>query len=452
MTSSRSSAIFVWAFIGLAIGWPTFPDELQADDWRGWMGNDRDGVYRETGIVDKIPESGLTIRWRTPVAGGYAGPAVAEGRVFVFDYERKEGKAFNDPGKRSTLTGSERLQVLNSRTGEPLWTHRYDCPYSVSYPVGPRCTPTIDGDRVYLLGSEGDLRCLRVTDGHLIWKRHLPRDFAAEVPIWGFTSHPLIDGDLLYTMVGGPGQAVMALDKMTGEVRWKALDGEPGYCAPTILDFGGQRQLIVFHPTAVTSLNPIDGTSHWSIPLTPSYGMSIACPVACGNQMYASGIHQEALLIELASGSADAKEAWRAGHKEALHSANSPPVFTRGVIYGTDCNEGCLIAVDAADGSRLWKTFAATKPDEKRFIKHGTAFLTQVGKSDRYFIFSETGDLQMAKLTRSGYQDLGRFHVLEPTSECFGRRVVWSHPAYANQTAYLRNDQEIVAVSLAIGL
>lgn len=203
-----------------------------ADDWPGWMGPNRDGVYRETGIIDEVPDAGLTIKWRTPIAGGYAGPAVADGRVFVFDYKKTAGEAFNNPGERANLMGQERLTVLDADTGKPIWQDAYDCPYSISYPAGPRCTPTVDGDHVYTLGSEGDLRALRTADGTLVWKRSLQEDFNAEVPIWGFSAHPLVDGDLLYTMVGGDSQGIVAFDKLTGEVRWKALDSAAGYCPP----------------------------------------------------------------------------------------------------------------------------------------------------------------------------------------------------------------------------
>ena len=144
-----------------------------------------------------------------------------------------------------------------------------------------------------------------------------------------------------------------------------------------------------------------------------------------------------------------AEEVWRGEPKDAVHSGNSTPLFVGGVIYGTDCNDGSLIAVDGENGSRLWETFEATKPGETRFVRHGTAFVTRIGETDRYFLMSETGDLLIARLTAKGFEELGRFHVLEPTAECFGRSVVWSHPAYANRTAYVRNDKEIVAVDLA---
>ena len=421
-----------------------------ADDWPGWMGERRDGVYLETGIVNEIPSKGLSIKWRQKIGPGYAGPALAGGRVFLFDYQPKDGKLFNDPGKRADLKGRERLVVFDANTGTQLWEHSYDCPYSISYPAGPRCTPTVSGEHVYLLGSEGDLTCLQVDDGEVVWKRSLKRDFAAEVPIWGFTSHPLVDGDLVYCMVGGDGQGIVAFDRLTGKVRWKALDAKAGYCPPSMITAGGAKQLIVFHPTAIVGMNPKTGSVYWDVPMSPSYDMSIARPVVSGDKMFASAIHNEAILLQLDSAKPKATELWRGEPKSAVHAGNSTPVFVDGVIYGTDCVEGALIAVDAKDGSRIWKTFDATKPGEKRFIKHGTAFITRIRDTNRFFLMSETGDLIIAELTRKGYTELGRFHVVDPTNESFGRPVVWSHPAYGNQTAFVRNDKELVAVDLSV--
>jgi outer membrane protein assembly factor BamB len=455
--------------ISVSIGVSGQPRSLTADDWNGWMGNDRDGVYRETGIVSEIPDDGLPVKWRTPVAGGYAGPAVADGRVYVFDFVKSTGDVMNHPTTRVNMTGSERLQALDAATGKPIWEHRYDCIYNISYPAGPRCTPTIDGDRVYILGSEGDLRCLNVEDGQLVWKKNLPADFGSEVPLWGYSSHPLINGDLLYTMAGGTGQAVVALDKMTGEVQWKAIDDTAGYCPPAMVEFGGKSQLMVFHPTGLTSLNPADGEQYWTLPIKPDYEMSINRPMIDGDRMYTSGIHQSALMIKLNSvspntdspnsdspntnspstNSPSVTELWRGEKDKAIYCANSTPLFVDGVVYGCDCNLGALVAIDANDGSRLWTTFDATRPGVTRFVKHGTGFLTRIGDSDQYLVFNETGDLQINKMTRQGFESMGSFHVLEPTGNAFNRDVVWSHPAYADRTAYVRNDVEIVAVDLA---
>jgi outer membrane protein assembly factor BamB len=272
---------------------------------------------------------------------------------------------------------------------------------------------------------------------------------AAETPLWGFAAHPLVDGDLLICMVGGEGQRVVAFDKHSGEVRWKALDGAAGYCPPSVIEAGGTRQLIIFHPDGVQSLDPRDGSPHWMIPIQPDFEMSITRPMVSGNRMYASAIRTQAVMIELSNEEPAAEVAWRGQPKEAVHCSNSTPIFAGDVIYGTDCNIGSLIAVDAADGSQLWQTFQATRPEEERYVRHGTAFLTRLGESDRYYLFSETGDLIVASLTADGYREHGRFHTVEPTSEAFGRDVVWSHPAYAYRTAYIRNDKEIVAVDLS---
>ena len=420
-----------------------------ADDWGQWMGPKRDGVYRETGVIDSIPESGLEVKWRAPIHSGYAGPAVADGRVFVYDYKVEGGKAFNNPQSRAKLQGSERLIALDASTGKELWTHEYSCPYDISYPAGPRCTPTVDGERVYILGSEGDLQCLKVANGELVWKKSFKKDMQAKVPLWGFSAHPLIDGDLLYTMVGGKGQGIVAFDKMTGDVKWKALDCDAGYCPPTIIKKGGVRQLIVFHPKAVVGMNPADGKSYWNVEIEPNYGMSICRPMMDGDLLYASGHGNQSVMIKLDSEKPGAKEVWRGNPKNSIFGANATPLFVDGVLYGSDCITGKLFAVDGADGKRMWETFDATKPDEKRRAVHGTAFLTQLGDSNRYLLMSETGDLIVAELTREAYKPLGRFRVLEPTGECFNRPVVWSHPAYANKTAYIRNDKEIVAVNLA---
>nr|WP_235908629.1 PQQ-binding-like beta-propeller repeat protein [Roseiconus nitratireducens] len=424
-----------------------------ADDWPGWLGPSRDGVYRESGIVDEIPEGGLPFKWRKPIAGGYAGPAVADGKVFVFDYQTSSGERVNDPNTRAELNGRERLLALDASSGDTLWEHSYECPYEISYPAGPRCTPTVDGDQVYILGAQGDFRCLNVADGSLVWSRNLPNDFGAEVPIWGFASHPLVAGDLVYTMVGGKGkdgqgQGVVAFEKATGKVRWKALDVSAGYCAPQIIEAGGTKQLIVFHPQGVQSLDPATGQSYWDVPMSPSYEMSIAQPMRDGDHLYASSIHAEAVMIELNSTQPDAKELWRGENKNAVHCSNAPPAFVDGIVYGTDCTQGDLIAVDGSNGDRLWETFQPTKPGEERFIKHGTAFLTRIGSSDRYLVMSENGDLIIAELTAKGYSEKGRMRAVEPTNEAFGRPVVWTYPAYAGQTAFMRNDKEIVAIDL----
>ncbi len=149
----------------LAIAWP-WP--ARADDWPQWMGPRRDGIWRETGLVESLPAAGLPVKWRVPVNGGYSGPAVVGGRVYLMDYERPEGDLANSPNDRSEVAGRERVLCFDAGTGELVWKHEYDCPYAISYASGPRCTPTVADGKVYALGAEGNLTCLDAETGKAV--------------------------------------------------------------------------------------------------------------------------------------------------------------------------------------------------------------------------------------------------------------------------------------------
>ena len=432
----------------VSIGWLcSLAGWCAAEDWPGWMGARRDSVVRETGLLRSIPESGLKTLWRVPMAGGYAGPAVADGRVLVTDYVVKSGKNTNNSGSRDKIEGTERVLCLEESTGKELWKHSYDRAYNISYGNGPRATPTIDGDRVYTLGAEGDLLCLSLADGRVIWSKQLAETYKTETPIWGHAAHPLVHGDLLYCLAGGEGSIVVALDKLTGAEQWRALSaGEIGYCAPSVINVGGKQQLLIWTPATLNGLDLKTGKVYWSTPLKPSYGMAIAVPRMSGNRLFAGGIGEVGGMFEIGDDGNSIKELWRGKAKTAVYPSNAPAYFDGKTIYAADNGSGQFIAASAADGTRLWQTYEPTSGGTRR-ASHGTAFL--VRNEDRYWIFSETGDLILAELTPEAYREIGRAHVIEPTSDAFGRPVVWTHPAFANQHAYIRNDKEIICVDLA---
>lgn len=435
-----------WRLIAAATCAALLTSPALAEDWPQWMGPQRNGVWNETGLIEEFAADGPVVKWRVPVAGGYSGPAVAAGKVYLTDYLRESGEAFNNPGQRAELKGKERVLCFDAATGKELWKYEYDCPYKISYPAGPRATPTVHGGKVYTLGAEGRLTCLDAGSGEVVWSQELAAAYKTEAPIWGFASHPLVDGDKLILLVGGEGSVAVAFHKDTGQEIWKALSAtEPGYAPPIIIEAAGKRQLLIWHPQSINSLDPETGKSYWSVPLEPQYGMSIMAPQKSGNSLFASGIGDAAAMLELKTDAPGAEVVWRGVAKTAVYCANSTPLIEDGVIYGADCRSGGLRGVDLKTGERLWESFEPTTGERRG--GHGTAFLVKNG--DRHLIFSETGDLIMARLSRTGYDEISRAHILEPTAECFGRNVVWSHPAFADRCVFARNDKELVCVSLA---
>jgi outer membrane protein assembly factor BamB len=421
---------------------------LRAEDWPQWLGRQRDAVWRETGILEKFPEGGPTVRWRTPIGGGYAGPAVANGRVYVTD--RMLGRGVTNPANpfaQKKLDGTERVLCLNESDGKILWVREYDCPYTVQYPFGPRTTPLVEGGKVYTLGTEGDLYCLNADNGEVVWSRQLKKDYDTKAPVWGFSAHPLLDGQKLICMVGGKGSTVVAFDKDTGKEIWRALDDKAlGYCPPMIYEAGGKRQLIVWDGQAVNGLDPESGKAYWNVPFESYMAMSISTPRKLDDYLFLTSTYGRSLMLKLGSASPGAQIAWKGDIKNtSFDSVFATPFFEEGYVYGTN-SDGELVCIKADTGERVWKTL---EPNGGKKIRSADVFLIKNG--DRFFLVNEKGDLIIAKLSPKGYQEMSRAHLLEPTSSAFGRQVVWSHPAFANRCAYMRNDKEIICVSLGKG-
>ncbi len=453
---------FARMFIVLALLGSFGSAAVRADDWPQWLGPKRDGVWRESGLLEKFPAGGPKIRWRTSIGAGYSGPAVAGGKVFLTDRILAAGASNPDnPFARNELVdGQERVLCLNEANGTLVWKHEYDCPYQISYPVGPRTTPVVAGDRVYTLGAMGDLYCLDVNTGKPVWHQNFPKEYKVEVPVWGFAGHPLVVGDLLICLVGGKGSVVVAFDKDSGQERWKALDApEPGYAPPMLYDIGGQPQFILWHPQSVNALNPRTGAVYWSQPFggkgkkgTLKAGMSIPTPRLAGDNLFLTCFYDGPLMLKL-DGAKKPSVLWKGeGRGEqpeqttGLHSVMSTPFLKDGHIYGV-CSYGELRCLNAATGERLWSTHQYTSGESLRW---GNAFLVEQG--DRFILFNEKGDLIIAKFTPKGHAEISRSHILDPTNTMAGprgRRVVWSHPAFANRSVYARNDREIVCVSMA---
>lgn len=447
----RHQLLFVLCFSALS-------GSAFADDWPQWLGPQRDAHWRETGIVKSFPVDGPPVRWRTPIGAGYTGPAVADGRVFVTDRVlSKDAKVPANPFTRGLLHGSERVLCLDQATGKILWQHEYDCPYDVSYPSGPRATPAVSGGKVWTLGTEGNLICLDAKDGKVLWAREFKKDLQAKTPIWGFAANPLLDGEKLICLVGGEGSVVVAFDKNSGKEIWRALSAkEPGYSPPMIFEAGGKRQLIIWHPEALNSLDPETGKVYWTEPFVARSGLTAPTARKAGDQLFITSFYNGPMMLKLAADKPAAEVVWRGTstnerNTDKLHAIMCTPWIEDGYIYGV-CSYGQLRCLKADTGERVWETFKATGATGEnggRNDRWANAFL--IKHADRFFIANEKGDLIIAKLSPKGYAEISRAHLLEPTSNAGARPVVWSHPAFANKRAYMRNDKELICVDLAEG-
>ncbi len=424
-----------------------------ADDWPQWRGADRLAVWQESGIVEHLPDE-LAVDWSTPIRSGYSGPAVADGRVFITDW-------FEDPESR-TLDGTERVLALDEQTGDVLWTHEWSTSYrmlQVSYAVGPRATPTVDENRVYVVGATGRLFCFDVTTGSVLWEKDYVAEYGTSVPVWGIVSAPLVDDERLITVVGGePDALVVAFHKRTGEELWRAIEvqAEMGYAQPVIYEVGGVRQLIIWHPLALASLDPETGAVYWEQPWDVSMGVTVATPVRSGNYLLVSQFFNGSLMMQLNQDRPTANELWRGqsrselpGQTDTLHAMVTTPIIIGDHVYGVD-SYGELRALDARTGERVWMS-----PDMTAQARWSTAFL--VRHQDRYFVNNDEGFLILAQFTPSGYVELDRTRLIEPTGgsgtrtphgRIAERLINWSHPAYANGHIVHRNDREIRRASL----
>jgi outer membrane protein assembly factor BamB len=416
-----------------------------AEDWPEWRGRGRFGVWTETGIVETFPEQGLDYTWRTPIRAGYAGPSVADGRVFVTDFRSTEG-----------MKGVERALALDEQTGKILWTREWAADYAglqPTYAIGPRASPTVDGDHVYVLGAKGRLLCLDVETGEERWGTDFVEAYGTRVPTWGIAGAPIIEGDLLIALVGGRGDALLvAFDKRTGLEAWRSLPTgkEPGYAQPVIFEVGGARQLILWHPRGVASLDPTSGRRYWEMPFDVDLGMTVATPVLAAHRLLVSCFFNGSLLLELEKQTPGARALWQVSglseiDSDGLHALITTPVIDGEWIYGVG-SYGELRGLDLRTGKRRWESLELV--GEK--ARWAAAFI--VRHHDRYIINNDRGELVLAHLTPDGYREIDRTPLIEPTSPASSRRsrgaVHWSHPAYANGHIVVRNDREIVRADL----
>ncbi|MEO2048758.1 MAG: PQQ-binding-like beta-propeller repeat protein [Pirellulales bacterium] len=408
--------------------------KLRADDWPQWRGPNRDGVWRETGILEAIPPNGLKVRWRVRIGRGYSGPVVAQGCVFVTDHKFRPEV--------------ERVLCFDEATGKPVWTHSYPVDYkNMEYGNGPRASPTVHEGKVYTLGTQGHLFCLDAVTGKVLWQKDLAKEYDARVPQYGASVAPLVEGNLLIVCIGGqPEASVIAFDRNNGEERWKALDDRPAYSAPIVITRGGCRQTIVWTADNITSLNPTTGKVYWQVPYKATWNQAqvVASPVLHRNRLLCMmAWNRGSVMLELDAEKPAASVLWKTRSRPTTQF--STPLLINDDHFCAIDNVGGLCCLDASTGDEVWRS---TKVAGSSSMGH--AHMTPNG--NRVFFFNQQGHLILARLAPKGYEELGRALLVEPTA---GHRaqgpVAWAHPAYANKHVIARNDRVLVSASLDSG-
>jgi outer membrane protein assembly factor BamB len=380
-----------------------------AADWPQFRGPNRDGISPEAGALKSWPKGGPRVFWKIPLGEGFSQVAAVKDRLYVLYGQGNDDVA----------------AALDAATGKQLWRVRLDDKYSDGQGNGPRSTPTVDGDLVYVLSASGKLAALKTANGQAVWRHDLVGEYGAEPPQWGISTSPLVEGNLLIVNVGGSNnRSVMAFDKTTGKPAWSSLGDGAGYSAPIAITVGGVRQIIVFTAGSIVSLAPKDGKLYWRVPWKTDYNVNAATPILfppdklfiSSGYDTGSGLFQ----IRVAGNRVSATEIWRS---RGMKNQFSSSVLHNGTLYGFD--NATLKAIDAASGEERWK---------QRGLGHGSLILA----GGNLVVFSEKGTLALLEATPKEYKQLGAIRVLE--GKC------WTAPTLANGRLYLRNEEHLIAL------
>ena len=384
-----------------------------AADWPQWRGPQRTGISTETGLLQEWPPAGPRLLWRVNNLGaGFSTPSVVGDRVYLLS---NEGLA------------NEYVRALNASDGKQAWSTRLgkvgNPDQQPAYP-GARSTPTIEGDALYALGSDGDLVALALGTGQVRWKKNLRTDFGGEPGMWAYSESPLLDGDALVVTPGGR-TSLVALNKKTGAVIWRSVvpGGEPaGYASIAVAETGGVKQYVTFLQTGVVGVDARTGAFLWRDDRTAEgSAANIPTPVVSGGNVYNATSQGGGALVKLAvaAGKVTAQPAY---HERRLPGSNGGSIVIGGYLYGT--NATGLLCVEFTSGAVKW---------QERGI--GTAALAYA--DGRLYLHGENGDVALVEPSPAGYRERGRFTPTGAPDR--GQAKAWPHPVVANGRLYVHD-------------
>ena len=382
--------------------------------WPQFRGVHRDGISPETGLLESWPESGPKEIWRRPIGEGYSAISVTNGRRYTMYAGDAEG------------TAVEFAAAFDAGTGKELWRTKIGDKLDTQFGNGPRSTPTVDGDLVYVLGSMGDFAALSIEDGSERWRISLPEEFGSSRPYWGFASSALLDGDRLVVEGGGPdGKSFAGLDKSTGKVLWTSGEAarEPSYNSAISIELGGRRHYVYVVGETLRGMDET-GREIWSHAWPE--GETHASPVFIApDKIFASGaegVGATLVQIEDDGKKATVNEVWKT---RFMRNHFSTSVVHGGHIFGFD--NATLKSISVEDAKMAWG---------KRGLGKGSLIYAD----GHLVVLSDRGKLVLVEANGSGYVEKGTVQALE------GR--CWTAPTLVGGRLYLRNHTEMVVYDI----
>jgi outer membrane protein assembly factor BamB len=394
----------------------TFADSSQSADWPQWRGPERDGKSKETGLLKEWPKDGPKLLWQIKDAGeGYSTPSIVGDRIYLLS-NKGQDEEFVQARKVSNgdLIWSTKLGKVGPNQGMP-------------YPAA-RSTPTIDGDVLFALGSDGDLFCVKISDGSEVWHKSLRGDFGGKPGLWAYSESPLIDGDKLICTPGGKDATIVALNKKNGDVIWKSAVPDSdlaAYASPIAIEVSGNRQYLQFVSKGLVGIDAKSGKFLWRYDKTAKGSLAnIPTPVARDGYIYTGTGMVGAGLVKLKS-EKDEYSADEVYFDKALPNAIGGSILLGDYLYGTT-SKG-LVCIEFKTGKEKWR-------DEK--LGAGSLCLAD----GNLYVHAESGDTILVEATPEAYREKGRFTPPDQPEHTRGKmEKAWAYPVVANGHLYLRD-------------
>jgi outer membrane protein assembly factor BamB len=394
--------------------------QIHAQDWPQFLGPHRNGATGGTNLASSWPKEGPPVLWQRKVGEGFSGQVVSGGKLILFH----------------RLADNETVECLDAKSGRACWKAEYTTSYrdDFGFDGGPRATPAIADSRVFTFGAEGMLNCWDLESGSNVWSVNTRTRFSTGKGFFGVASSPLAEGSSVILNVGGKdGAGVVAFDRATGKVLWRATGDEASYSSPVAATVNAQRRILVITREALVALNPSDGKVTFRYPWRPPMHASVsaAAPLVMGDLMFISASYGTGATL-LRYREPEPQTLWCTD--EALSCHYATPVIHNGFLYGFDGRadpgmqaDSSLRCVELKTGKVRWK---------EESLKVGIVTLV----NDQLLVLTEKGELLRAPATPEGFRPAGRVQILP--------FVVRAHPAFADGLFYARSKDKLVCLDL----